>query len=143
MDRIQTLLAKLKEQTEQQVDPAQMLVTVQLLQNEIMGLQKAPKVLGTSKVAVVMPSSVKINPQYEKYAPKPEEQPVVAKEVETVLVDNGSVSIVQENGQLDMVFDPMTEIPTLSHQLNENGIKNKNGAKPESLNDKLKQGKQN
>ena len=50
--------------------------------------------------------------------PKPVEKPVhLRKEIkETVLVDKGSVSVVQKNGQLDMVFDPMTEIPTLSHQ---------------------------
>lgn len=141
MERIQILIAKLKQQAEQQVDPAQMLVTVQLLQNELMSWQKGPKVLGTSKVAVVLPSAVRIDlSHYEKYAPKPAEEPAVKEVKETVLVDNGSVSIVQENGQLDMLFDPMTEIPTLSHQIAENVAKNKN-TEPESLNDKLKQGK--
>ena len=50
--------------------------------------------------------------------------------------------MVQRNGQLDMVFDPMTEIPTLSHQSKESA-KEVNDATvlPESLNDKLRQGK--
>ena len=83
---------------------------------------------------------------YEKYAPRPVETTVQeVKETvqvvkETVLVDNGSVSVVQENGQLDMVFDPMTEIPTLSHQPKEKEV-NDTGAQTESLNDKLKHGK--
>ena len=79
---------------------------------------------------------MRMEPQYEQYAPKPEE-PVVEEIKETILVEKGTVSIVQENGQLDMVFDPMTEIPTLSHQIQ---IPEKI-ASPESLNDKLSHGK--
>lgn len=144
MERIQLLIAKLKEQAEQQADAAQMLVTVQLLQQELTSQPQPRRTLGTSKVAVVMPASMSVNAaDFEKYGPRTAE-PVVApvparKEVaETVLVDKGSLSIVQENGQLDMVFDPMTEIPTLSHQ-----VKGERGrsSEPESLNDKLKQGK--
>jgi hypothetical protein len=57
-------------------------------------------------------------------------------------VDNGTLSVVQRNGQLDMVFDPMTEIPTLSHQFKETAKEvNDATAQGESLNDKLKQGK--
>jgi len=140
MERIQVLIAKLKEQADQQADATEMLATLQLLQNELQNLQPvntgapAPaKRLGTSKVAVVMPASMQV--QFDKYGPKPTEQPVV-HETEKVLVEKGSVSIVQENGQLDMVFDPMVEIPTLSHQL-----KDKKDGQSESLNDRLKQGK--
>src|SRR5688572_5033178 len=128
MERIQALIAKLKEQADQHADAGQMLKTLQLLQNELSSQQNsvqssAPggspvnRTLGTSKVAVVMPASMRVDTQYQKYAPKPaEEEPVVQEVKETILVEKGAVSIVQENGQLDMVFDPMTEIPTLSHQ---------------------------
>lgn len=146
MERIESLILRLKEQFDQKADPAQLLATVKLLQNELLLLQpRAPKTLGTSKVAVMMPAGMNTNSfLYDKYAPQPfvhndspEEEPV--KEVkETLLVDKGSVSIVQDNGQLDMVFDPMTEIPTLSHQLQE---KKPDNTQHESLNDKLKQGK--
>jgi hypothetical protein len=145
MERIQALIAKLKQQADQQADAGQMLATLQLLQNELLQSQspvsapsassQASRVLGTSKVAVVLPASMRAEPQYEKYAPKPEE-PAVQEVKETILVEKGAVSIVQENGQLDMVFDPMNEIPTLSHQM-----KPKKDAEPESLNDKLRQGK--
>ena len=53
-------------------------------------------------------------------------------------MDKGNLSLVQKNGQLDMVFDPLNEIPTLSHQSKE--VNEKAGSE-ESLNDKLKQGK--
>lgn len=145
MERIQALIAKLKEQADAHADAGQMLATLQLLQNELSDkeLPVAPpersyqpgRTLGTSKVAVMMPASMRMEPQYERYAPKPEE-PVVEEIKETILVQKGAVSIVQENGQLDMVFDPMTEIPTLSHQ-----IHSRKDSGPESLNDKLRHGK--
>ena len=155
MERIYALINKLKEQAEQKADPAQLQVTVQLLQHALSQLQPgAAKSLGTSKVSVLMPSMNVSAEVYEKYAPQPQavQKPVVEevkeiKEVketeevkEMVLVEEGSVSIVQENGQLDMVFDPMKEIPTLSHQLHEKEV-NDNGKQPESLNDRLRQGK--
>ncbi|MBK8141851.1 MAG: hypothetical protein IPK57_13260 [Chitinophagaceae bacterium] len=153
MERIEILINKLKEQFEQKADPALLLGTVQLLQFELTKL-KSPGFmgLGTAKVAVVLPAAANMAtttvglPQYEKYAPKPVEKQIVddVKETretkETVLVDDGSVSLVQKNGQLDMVFDPMSEIPTLSHQLKDREINDTNGP-AESLNDKLKHGK--
>jgi hypothetical protein len=119
MERIQVLIAKLKEQADHQADAIEMLATLQLLQNELQNLQPvvagapAPaRRLGTSNVAVVMPASMLV--QFDKYGPKASDPPVF-HETEKVLVEKGSVSIVQENGQLDMVFDPMHEIPTLSN----------------------------
>ncbi len=143
MERIGALVHKLKEQFDEKADPAQMLVTVQLLQNELSQVQpQHSKTLGTSKVAVVLPSATPMmTSQYEKYAPKTAEKPALQEVKETVLVDKGSVSLVQKNGQLDMVFDPMTEIPTLSHQPKEKEVNDTNSTQPESLNDKLRQGK--
>jgi hypothetical protein len=149
MERLEALISKLNEQFQQNADPALMLGTVQLLQFEL-SKQKSntQQSLGTAKVAVVLPISniVGVAAGYEKYAPKPVEktvqQPDSHQVKETILVDNGTLSVVQRNGQLDMVFDPMTEIPTLSHQSKEPGKEvNDATVQPESLNDKLKQGK--
>jgi hypothetical protein len=136
MERLEILISKLKEQFDRKVDPAQMLNTVQLIQAELSQPQPKPaaRSLGTSKVAVMMPAGMNSSYAYEKYAPRPEAEPIIEEVKETVLVDKGSVAIVQDNGQLDMVFDPMVEIPTLSHQVQES-------KEPESLNDKLRQGK--
>lgn len=145
MERIQALITQLKQQAEGNADPSQLLITVQLLQSELLGMQQGPRTLGTSKVAVVLPSNMSVSrPQYEEkpFRPEPkpvaEDKPPVQEVKETVLVDKGAISIVKENGQLDMVFDPMTEIPTLSQQA---GQHDKPQGEPESLNDKLKQGK--
>lgn len=164
MERIEALISKLKNQFEQQADPSLMLGTVQLLQFELTRLKPGHTAsLGTAKVAVVLPAASHAAvvtsvttaeaEQYEKYAPRPVQvaEPAVLKEIkevpeqkevkevkETLLVDDGAVSVVQKNGQLDMVFDPMSEIPTLSHQAKEKEINNTAGQEL-SLNDKLKQ----
>jgi hypothetical protein len=138
MERIEILISKLNEQYQQKAPSEQMLFTLQLLQNELISKQQGNKTLGTSKISVVMPTVMKMDSSaYEKYAPRPAEKPAVHEVKETLLVDKESVSIVQENGQLDMVFDPLLEIPTLSHQLKEKRIE----GQTESLNDRLKQGK--
>ena len=145
MERIEFLVNKLKEQFQQKTDASLMLGTVQLLQFELTKLSTAgSQRLGTAKVAVVLPAVAGMVPgspieDYQRYAPQPvEATPAVKETRETLLVDEGSVSVVQKNGQLDMVFDPMTEIPTLSHQPKE---LNESTQLEESLNDKLKQGK--
>lgn len=144
MERIEALIHKLQEQFDQKADPAQLQMTVQMLQHELGQLQSNEKrTLGTSKVSVVMPTGSAVNPvQFEKYAPRPvqHEEPVVKEIKEILLLDEGSVSVLQKNGQLDMVFDPMTEIPTLSHQPKSKEL-NDSSALSESLNDRLKQGK--
>ncbi|MGZ8557348.1 MAG: hypothetical protein ACXWWC_03400 [Chitinophagaceae bacterium] len=138
MERIDILISKLNEQHQQKAPAEQMLFTLQLLQNELSSKQQMNRTLGTSKVSVVMPSVMRMDPsQYEKYAPRPVEKPAMHEVKEKLLVEEESVSIVQQNGQLDMVFDPLVEIPTLSHQVK---YKQKEG-RTESLNDKLKQGK--
>jgi hypothetical protein len=153
MERIEALIRKLNEQYQQKAGPAQLLGIVQLIQFELTKMQASGgHSLGTAKVAVVLPQAVAINSNapvqevnesfpsgYEKYLPK-EEKPAIQEVKETLLVDHGTVSVVQKNGQLDMVFDPMTEIPTLSHQPKPRDINNTSDA-GESLNDKLRQGK--
>ena len=145
MERIEALISQLKDQFQQNADPAQMLGTVQLLQFELSKMKSNnQQSLGTAKVAVVLPIAnvIGVAAGYEKYAPRPVIEKTVQEVKETILVDNGSLSVVQKNHQLDMVFDPMTEIPTLSHQPKEAGKEvNDATAQAESLNDKLKQGK--
>lgn len=158
MERIDTLINKLKEQAAQNATPEQMLLTVQLLTAELQIMQTGhAMMLNTPKVAVMMPRTtpvVTMPAEHERYFPKQVEEkaPVAEKQIvhepdtqkvkETILVDNGAVSKVQKNGQLDMVFDPMTEIPTLSHQVkDEKQVNDFMMQDQASLNDKLKQGK--
>lgn len=62
MERIRALINKLKEQSEQDANISAMMVTVQLIQSELMQLSSsAPQQMGTSKVAVLLPSSNNIS----------------------------------------------------------------------------------
>ena len=61
MERIQVLIDKLQQQYQQKENASSMLATVQMLQNELATLQKGNKVLGTSKVAVLMPNGHAFN----------------------------------------------------------------------------------
>ncbi len=132
MERIQTLINRLQEQVRQNADVAQMQVTLQLLQAEMNQLQNSPaKKLGTSKVAVVLPSA----PANIVPIPVAEQGPE-----QTQIQEQSSYPKVKfkNKTQLDLHFDPMNEIPTYS-QYNVGKEVNEAVGQQESLNDKLKE----
>ncbi len=130
MERIENLILKLKEQFEQGADSSQLLFTVQMLQSELTAMQKTSRTLGTSKVAVVMPGNSAIDKIYfEKYAPRPANEEVVASK------PVAAETVVQKEV---LAFDPIMDIPTLSQQVNHKEEVKKSEEK-ESLNDRLKQ----
>lgn len=129
MERIQTLINRLQEQVKQNADVAHMQLTIQLLQAELNQLQKSSaRRLGTSKVAVVLPTPVTI-----AAAPPIERQ---AEEMERAI--STSTVNLKTNSQINIHLDPMNEIPTFSQY---NVIKEVNEimGQQESLNDKLKE----
>jgi len=131
MERIQALINRLQEQVKQNADVAQMQMTVQLLQSEINQLQRSSaRTLGTSKVAVVLPTPVSVAPVA---APVIESEP----EIEQPVISTPR-SKSKNNGQLDIHFDPMNEIPTFS-QHNIGKEVNEAVGQQESLNDRLKE----
>jgi len=131
MERIQALINRLQEQVKQNADVAQMQMTVQLLQSEINQLQRtSTRTLGTSKVAVVLPTPVRVAPVAAV--------PVIEKEPEIEEAVTSTSKLKSKNGQLDMHFDPMNEIPTFS-QHNIGKEVNETVGQQESLNDRLKE----
>ena len=148
MERIQALIHQLKTLADQKADPAQLQAIVNQLQQELAKQQQQPRSLGTSKVAVLMPANMNLAPDIvEKYAPRvaPVAEPAPAPapaawvsetEPEPVLAP-APVSTVQKDGTLEMRFDPMVEIPTLSQQVN--GPAETASPDSLSLNDRLRQ----
>ena len=129
MERIQTLINRLQEQVKQNAEVAHMQLTVQLLQAELNQLQKSSaRTLGTSKVAVVLPTPVTI-----AAAPLVERVP---EEMESVI--STSTVKLKSDSHINIHFDPMNEIPTFSQY---NVIKEVNEimGRQESINDKLKE----
>ena len=141
MERIQILISKLKEQAEQNASPSQMLLTVQMLQNELYQVQvNGNYTLGTSKVAVMLPKTVNINlPQEVQKTAKVERQSFV--EEEEPAYSRPRVTSPRKTETSNLLFDPLFEIPTLSHLLVVKEINELVSLQNESLNDRLKQDK--
>jgi hypothetical protein len=142
MERIQILISKLKEQAEQNASPSQMLVTVQMLQNELYQLQASGNhTLGTSKVAVMLPKTVNISmPQgvTERTSSKIEDYSMALQEDNSFQVNKNST---RKRDSSNILLDPLFEIPTLSHQQGVKEINEMVSMQSESLNDRLKQEK--
>lgn len=138
MERIQTLINRLQEQVRQNVDVAQMQLTLQLLQAELNQLQKSSvRTLGTSKVAVVMPTRVSVaKAEVVMEEIKPEIRPQVMEE-EPVIAQVVKAKSKNES-QLDFHFDPMNEIPTFSQYKMGKEV-NEAVEQQQSLNDRLKE----
>ena len=131
MERIQTLINRLQEQLKQNADPAQMQLTVQLLQAELNQLQKTSvRTLGTSKVSVVLPTPV------ASFSGKKREVEEMREEVQEVI--SAPKPKAKNNSQLDIHFDPMNEIPTFSQHKIPKELNEMVGLQ-ESLNDRLKE----
>ena len=145
MERIRVLIAKLKEQAEQNASPSQMLVTVQMLQNELYQLQvNGNFTLGTSKVAVMLPKTVNISVSPEamkKAEAKVEKQPVEVENEAAAVYSKNRTSSSKKTEPSNLLFDPLFEIPTLSHQQGVKEINELAEHQAESLNDRLRQEK--
>jgi hypothetical protein len=142
MERIQILISKLKEQAEQKASPSQMLVTVQMLQNELYQIQvNGNYTLGTSKVAVMLPKTVNISVAEEtnQKAAANAANHLVAEEEPAYSTARTIPS--KKTDQSNLLFDPLFEIPTLSHQQGVKEINELVSLQNESLNDRLKQDK--
>ena len=153
MERLSVLIHKLKEQFEQNVPPSQMLGTVRQIESELSQMSSRPaNGLGTAKVAVMMPSGVRPEPAKE---PVREQQPYQPKPVmETV--DSEPASVSERNGYNGYhntkkqeqyqpqpasawAYDPLQEIPTLSHQQGVQEINDVIGMNGDSMNDRLRE----
>jgi len=138
MERIQILINKLKQQADENARPLQMMMTIQLLQNELMqSLSENQSSLGTSKVAVTLPKTFQLPPEEERFEKK--KKPVAAVYEQESVYRNGGSS--KRAGPSNLLFDPLLEIPTLSHQQQVKEINETAGFANESLNDRLKQDK--
>jgi hypothetical protein len=136
MERLQELIGKLKEQFEQNAPASQMLLTTQLIQSELFRSNQQPTSLGTAKVAVVMPSQVKIGVPPEKgienvIAQKNDESP----EFRRYAQPQAPIMETPDNWSYN---NPMAEIPTLAQQQIAKEVNDFIGNEGMSLNEKLK-----
>ncbi len=118
MERVGTLIDKLKEQLEQGASEDRLLITAQMLLTELQQRRTQPVVKG--RVAVVMP----LTPQYI---------------VDSITVTTNNKK--EEEPEEEWSFDPIDSVPTLIHQEQKGAFELNDVmvAEEESLNEKLKE----
>ena len=101
MERIQALIDKLYQQKQQNSNPAHLLLTVQLLQSELLKLQQRNGTLGTAKVAVTLPVNMNFSEEVVRGAKADAYEPVVP-----VAVKEEPVKLVEEKAVEPSVPEP-------------------------------------
>jgi hypothetical protein len=126
MERVETLCNKLQEQITQRAPVEQLLMTVQMLQSELLHLQASrPDNTAPNSAAINIPFSSQGN-QHLPPANKPPEE----KTVEVLQVDEAEVEAeleeikknlenrnkIHAQNKPQLLFDPVEDTPTLTHQ---------------------------
>lgn len=144
MERLQQLIGKLNEQFGENADPAQLLVTIKLIEAELVQKTAAqfenftPK--AKSRVSVVMPNAPIFIPKPEETTPPvtvPEPTPIVEEPAPIEAAVPEMVEVEEAPAILDI--NPLVEVPTLAHQQSVKELNELIGQNSTtSLNDRLK-----
>lgn len=159
MERVETLLNKLKDQFAQHASPEQLLLTVQMLQAELLHLQQnnAPD-LNNQRITVTasnLNSPVTGISKNDMASMKTEERIVevlqvneaeIEAELEEIKKNAEAIQRISVQNKPHIIFDPEEDIPTLSHQdkpKQTQAVKeiNETVTTNTSLNERLKQSK--
>lgn len=160
MERVATLIQKLKQQQEQNAPVDQMLQTVQMLQAELVSSKTPGSTRSTNNVAVIMPTSfIGVNTESNQTAAQEILGESEEKIIEVLQVDEKEIEEELEqikknavaknqmgvNAKPALLFDPMEDVPTLTHQVPAAPlppeINDMVTEKKESLNEKLNENK--
>jgi hypothetical protein len=133
MERLQHLISKLNEQSEQKDSPLQMLVTLKQIEAE---LTRMHTVVATGRknpgVSVVMPS---LNIIHRVMSSQPEEKEPVTEIPKDIFESRPESTSAQQ----PWMGDPLVEVPTLSHQAVAQELNDLIGSGSPSINDRLKE----
>ena len=153
MERVDTLLQQLQKQMESKVSLDQMLMTVQMLQSELLHLKSQQSELtSNTSIRIDMPVfSHRVSPppeQEEKIIEilKVDETEVEA-ELEEIKKNVNALNKLSSSNKPPLLFDPVEDTPTLVHQQSNTSAPKKEihqnipTINTTSLNDKLKQTK--
>ncbi len=153
MERVSTLLKKLQQQFDENASPHSMLLTVEILHAELTGQLEKISSVQNDKVAVIMPLFFNVNAPVISDKNEPEEKVIevlqvnekdIEEELEQIKKKSQVINTSTGHPRPSYNYDPIEDVPTLSHQdyKNENFSKNELPFEyPESLNDRLKETK--
>jgi hypothetical protein len=152
MDRVSTLLKKLQNQLDENSSVREMLQTVQILQAELTKQVEKKQDIFNEKITVLMPVSFNLVEVVQSESRAQEEKIVevlqvdekdIEAELEQIKKKAESTNARASHSRPGFLFDPLEEVPTLSHQ--DQPDKKQSGELsfeyPESLNDRLKEDK--
>lgn len=152
MDRVSTLLKKLQNQLNENSSAREMLQTVQILQAELIKKVEKKQDLFNERISVLMPVTFNFV-EIEKVNAGTSEAKIVQvlqvderdieEELRQIKKKAEAVNSRVSHNRPGFLFDPLEEVPTLSHQ---DKVEKKPSDElsfeyPESLNDRLKEDK--
>lgn len=156
MERVETLCNRLLEQISQKASPDALLVTVQMLQSELLHLKATTfQNASDTAVAIDVPVAFEITPKPADDEIKEEEktfevlqvdEEAIEAELEEIKRIAEARSNMSAQNKPPIVFDPVEDTPTLIHQKEPDKPKKElhetiGGKQGDSLNEKLKQAK--
>ena len=158
MERVDTLIQKLQQQLNEKASAGQLLITVQLLYGELHLLDAKDQPQRAGNVAIIMPQvplidhSLQITSTVEKAAPEPEkiievlqvDEKEIEEELNEIKRNAEAKNKMSVNSKPVLLFDPMEDVPTLTHQAPASAKKEINevsAVRQDSLNDRLKENK--
>lgn len=122
MERVETLSERLRDQLENKATVEELLVTVQMLQAELLHLQSSNKENRQTKVAIDMPS---VFEELSNNDTKDEQKEFVVLEIDEADIDAEleqirkaaeAINNVSLKNRPQTFFDPVEDTPTLSNQ---------------------------
>jgi hypothetical protein len=152
MDRVETLFKKLQEQLSQNASVDQLLLTVQMLQSELMHVKASQQNASPEQaVSIHMPANFEkttdtdIQPEEKIIQVLQIDEAELEAELEEIKRNAKARDQISSQNKPPLLFDPVEDIPTLAHQ---ESVKEKQKRelhesiaveRSASLNDKLKQ----
>ncbi len=155
MERVSTLIKKLQRQLAENASAQSLLHTVQMLQAELQSQSEIKKEVNQDKVSVIMPMSFNVFQagvtDVHSHANISEEKVIEVLQVDEKEIEEELKEIKRNaeaknkmsiNSKPPLLFDPMEDVPTLTHQDAHTGRKEINevsAGSQASLNERLKE----
>jgi hypothetical protein len=120
MDRVETLCEKLQNQIKQRAIVEEMLLTVQMIQSELMHIQSSnQQIMQTPGVAIQLPSmheEMNFTSEEKEMLSLDIDEEEIAAELEQIKKNAETKNNISANNRPRFRFDPVEDTPTLMHQ---------------------------
>jgi len=120
MDRVETLCEKLQNQIKQRATVEEMLLTVQMIQSELMHIQSSnQQIMQVPGVAIQLPSmheEMNLTSEEKEVLSLDIDEEEITAELEQIKKNAETKNSISANNRPRFRFDPVEDTPTLMHQ---------------------------